>query len=235
MINLSTELDYSNLLDIIKLSKSGEFPNTHITFVNPYSYYRIPAQKHFNYIFPDGGSLCILHNIFSNRKVKRYSFDLSSLGKDVLLIANSRKLKVALIGGTESEIKKTSRNIKGMYNDIDLCYTRNGFFKGEQEEKKIIKEIQNCNPDITLVSMGTPLQEEIQIKLKKNKAGGISFTCGGFISQTSRKPDYYHPLIKTTKTYWLQRALQEKHVRRRLITDYPIFFIKYILELIKTK
>ncbi len=77
--------------------------------------------------------------------------------------------------------------------------------------------------------MGTPLQEEFLIRIKKAINIKILITCGGFLTQTSMFGDYYHPIIKKLGLRWLQRAILHKHVRDRLIKVYPEFLLSYLL------
>ncbi len=233
LINLSSIEAATDLVECAKNTRKTNFPNTYTTFVNPFSYNKIPNSSSFDYIFADGGSLCIAHNIFNKIKVKRISFDLSSIGKEILEVANYRRLKLSIIGGKPNEIMLSVQNLNKLYPNINIIYYRDGYFDSTHEKYTCIKKIKSIKPHITLIGMGTPLQEEFLMMLKEIKCGGMTFTCGGFISQTSEKPDYYHPIIKFTKLFWLQRAWNETHVRKRLLKDYPIFFIRFILSNLK--
>lgn len=51
--------------------------------------------------------------------------------------------------------------------------------------------------DILIIGMGSPYQEKFAVKIKKENINiPLTFTCGGFLTQTSIKADYYHPLVK---------------------------------------
>ena len=79
--------------------------------------------------------------------------------------------------------------------------------------------------------MGTPIQDQFIIEAKDSCPNvKLMFTCGGFLTQTSIKSDYYHPLIKKFSLRWLQRMVMHKHVRQRVIKDYPKFLISYLYE-----
>ena len=84
--------------------------------------------------------------------------------------------------------------------------------------------------------MGTPIQEDFAIYcLQNSKFIKKAVTCGGFITQTAIKGDYYHPLIKKLGLRWLQRAYLHKHVRDRLFRVYPKFIFSYLLDIIRKK
>jgi N-acetylglucosaminyldiphosphoundecaprenol N-acetyl-beta-D-mannosaminyltransferase len=204
-----------------------------VTFVNPFSYYILKSRdyllKSLDYVFIDGLLLQRLHNIFHKNKVRRASFDLSSIADDVFKYCCQKKLKVSLIGAQKFEIDKAVKNIKSIYPELIICSYRNGYFSGT-ELIDYLRDIKNLNPDVIIVGAGTPVQEEIICKLKKMNIGRLLFTCGGFFTQTSIKKDYYHPIIKRLDLRWLQRAFLHKHVRKRLFCNYPHFVIKYLFE-----
>lgn len=79
--------------------------------------------------------------------------------------------------------------------------------------------------------MGTPYQENFaQIIKSLNDKGIVVLTCGGFLTQTSMRADYYYPLIKKLGLRWLQRIVMHQHVRQRVIKDYPKFLLTYLYE-----
>lgn len=86
--------------------------------------------------------------------------------------------------------------------------------------------------------MGSPYQENFSISLKNsfgNSRLKLIITCGGFLTQTSIKTDYYHPIIKKTGLRWLQRMVMHKHVRDKVFSKYPSFILKYFVERIFLK
>lgn len=202
-----------------------------ITFVNTYSYYKIIDSnfdiERFNYIGIDGQLQVKLHNLFNINKVMRYSFDFSSYAVDFFEYCSKYKKSIALIGGTEQEIKSAVNYYNKRYNGIIINYYSSGFVTSEQKEE-FIKKCINNDVDYLVVGMGTPLQEETAIQAQNLGFDGIVFTCGGFIYQTSQKGDYYNPIIKKLNLRWLQRFVENKTVRKRVFIDYPKNIIKYL-------
>ncbi len=204
-----------------------------ISFVNPFSYQLIAERSKLitdiDYWFVDGSLLCKLTNLKRNQKIERISFDYSSIAGDVFLGAQQREFNVALIGATKDEIIVAERNIKTRYPELNIVYSRDGYFK-EEEYQQEVDIINKFNCHLLIVGTGTPIQEEFAIHCAQNSSSlKYIYTCGGFLTQTAMKSDYYHPFIKKTGLRWLQRALMHKHVRRRLIKYYPSFIIRYLL------
>jgi len=206
-----------------------------ISFVNPFSYQLLINQPrlidNIDHFFSDGSLLCFLSNLKRNKKIDRVSFDFSSIASDVFSFASNENKSVALIGGNKTEIELATKYIKNRYPKLNLSYCRDGYFS-KDDFQSVVQEIDDRSIDIVIAGMGTPLQDEFIVSVKEHsKSAKLLFTCGGFLSQTSLKGDYYHPIIKKLGLRWLQRCVMHKHVRSRLLKDYPIFLLSYLLNI----
>lgn len=205
-----------------------------ITFINPVSFYGfkdLPCRNDYDYVFSDGALLTYLHNIlFHREKIVRVSFDFSSIAHDVLTYAQRNKKLIVFIGGNKSEAESVEYIFKYKYKLIH-CRCFSGFFSDEAELFSFVHLLNELKPDLIISGMGFPYQERFLSICKKNiNHPFIGFTCGGFISQTALKQDYYAKWIKRFGLRWLQRAYLHKHVRERLLKDYPVFLIRYIFD-----
>lgn len=205
-----------------------------VTFVNTFSYYKLldsglPVEK-LDCIFVDGSLQVLLHNLFNKNKTTRASFDFSSLADDFFMFAEKARLRLALIGAREDEIKSAVSNLKQRYKDLQIPYFRNGYFNSEREKYNLCNTLPELAIDVVLLGMGTPAQEELAIYIKEKSACAYIFTCGGFIEQTAKNIDYYKPVVKKTGLRWMQRALEYSHVRKRLFFNYPKNIMRYVLE-----
>lgn len=225
-------LSKENFLNILK---ERDFSQTlKISFVNPFSYGVLINESHIidsiDYWFSDGQLLCFLTNFRRIKKIDRVSFDFSSIAGDVFEYASKNRLPLALIGATEMEISKAVKYIKSRYPELNICYHRNGYFSID-DLCEIEKNLYDSGAKVVVAGLGTPLQEKFIISLDNmSSEKRFYFTCGGFLSQTGMFGDYYHPIVKKLKLRWLQRALIHKHVRDRLLRDYPKFILSYILD-----
>ncbi|EPG0370957.1 WecB/TagA/CpsF family glycosyltransferase [Photobacterium damselae] len=204
-----------------------------ITFLNPFSYYRYIESGYNDYfsdLFIDGVFLEKLHNIIYRSNIKRASFDFSSIASDVFCFANIHKIPITMIGGNDIEIENTIKSLSQKYPNIDFSLCYNGYFD-ETKKLDIIQILMNKpGKRIIIFGLGTPLQEKM-VKEFYNilfKCDYIYFTCGGFITQTAIRHDYYNPIIKKLGLRWLQRAIEFPHVRKRLLFDYPKFVYRYL-------
>lgn len=206
-----------------------------VTFVNPFSYFILKDSKdsiylNMDYIFADGILLVKLNNLLEpNRKIKRYSFDFTSLAPIVFKYSSDNNLRVALVGGTHNEINLACSVLKKKYPVLDIVYQRDGFFDDELDQMSAIDIIKSLDVDILICGMGTPLQEMFILKASQSVPSlKYCFTCGGFLSQIASKEEYFNPVLNKLNLRWLQRAYRHSYVRKRLLFDYPRFIVKFI-------
>jgi N-acetylglucosaminyldiphosphoundecaprenol N-acetyl-beta-D-mannosaminyltransferase len=218
----------SKFIETIKASNAENPIN--ISFLNPYSYMLIEKRpelvKSIDYLFCDGALLSRLHSLFFD-KVERASFDFSSIADCFFNYCIKESYRVAIIAATEDENLKAVNNLKTMYPGLNVVYKRDGYIQSDDVEFENLKFIK---PDVIVLGMGTPFQEEFLVNLRNNAnvKYTIAITCGGFITQTSIKSDYYHPVIKRLGLRWLQRMFLHKHVRDRVMKTYPYFIYSYL-------
>jgi N-acetylglucosaminyldiphosphoundecaprenol N-acetyl-beta-D-mannosaminyltransferase len=188
-------------------------------------------------IFIDGLLQVKLHNFFHKEKVDRASFDFSSWANDCFESAQKNSVTIARIGAKPGEIAEAVRNLREKYNDLRVVYSRDGYFHSDGEIEELCNILREKKPDIVILGMGTPEQEECALYLSEHGMLCSIITCGGFLTQTAKKPDYYNPLVKKFNLRWLQRAIEFEHIRKRLFIDYPKniarYFIDHIMLLLK--
>ncbi|MGS0683092.1 WecB/TagA/CpsF family glycosyltransferase [Shewanella sp. 125m-7] len=233
-INCNLENKFKSADDIYSILEHQGGSGKIVSFVNPFSYTFISSNNRLvqkvDYWFSDGALLCFFSNIFRrDNKITRASFDFSSLAGIVFDFCERNTLNVAVVGGACLEIESAIINLKVIHPRLNVVYKRDGYFSTD-EFAQVSHEINSSEVDVLIVGMGTPLQEEFSVFCnEKVKNIRLTFTCGGFISQTAIKGDYYHPLIKKFGLRWLQRAYMHSHVRQRLFKDYPVFIFRYLL------
>lgn len=218
-------------LDILENSTEEKIK---VSFLNPFSYPLIARQSQiiecFNYWFADGSTMCLFTNLFRIKKsrIRRASFDFSSLAGQCFEFLENNALSVAIIGGNQNEIVQACDYFTKKYPKLNICFQHHGYIDDDAYES-IIFQLNESKPRAVIVGMGTPKQEKFIMSVeKKLTTCNYFFTCGGFISQTANSGDYYLPIVKKLGLRWLQRAILHKHVRRRLLFDYPVFYFKYV-------
>ncbi|WP_335903763.1 WecB/TagA/CpsF family glycosyltransferase [Shewanella algae] len=204
--------------------------STAISFVNPFSYNLILKEHYLidliDQYYIDGALLCYLHGYYFG-KIGRASFDFSSVAGLVFKYAQENNMPIALIGASPREIPVAVDNIKRLYNNLEVSFYSHGYFDSIDST---IQDLKSVTPKLIILGLGTPMQERVAIKLKLAlDFPVIIITCGGFLSQTALRADYYHPIVKKLGIRWAQRFYLHSHVRERVLKDYPRFLYSYIL------
>ena len=113
---------------------------------------------------------------------------------------------IYLYGSKETSVKNTKDSLEKKYKNIKIVGYSNGYI----DEKKVIKAIKKCKPDILFVGLGSPKQENFIINNKKElknvkiimPVGGSFDVLGGNIN---RAPKIWQKL----KLEWLYRMIKE--------------------------
>ena len=204
------------------------------TFLNPVSY--LAALKNedlflrFDGIFVDGIFLALAIKLFYWTSVKRCSFDMTSLAPQLFSYSEIHEKSVYIVASHESEIERAIEMFRQQYPKLNIVGFHNGFFAESAEVDCEIKRILALSPDFVICGMGIVKQEKFLEQLKREKYGGVAFSCGGFISQTAKKGISYYPLFfDLLNLRFLYRMINEKHTRKRYLQSlfcFPILFMK---------
>lgn len=200
-----------------------------VTFLNPYYLERLKLYTalyaKFDYICSDGILPIFLNKFFGCSKSTRISFDMTSLAKDVFEQDSPNiSLKIYFIGSTQENIESFVTLIKQIYPKIKVCGFHHGYIKDFNNISEIVIE---SNPNIVIIGMGAPLQDEFAIYLKEQGFKGTIYTCGGFFHQTVKNINYYPYWINKLNLRALYRMIKEPYVIKRVLVYYPIFVINY--------
>ncbi len=211
-----------SLLQMLKIFDSNPCL---ITFINLHSFQVIEKEcdiiEHFDYFFIDGILLKWLLEKSNKVKLRRISFDMTSLAKQFFDFAINERKTVYIIGGKTNDIIIAIKNILYEYKHLDIVGFHSGYFKNKAEENNTILEIISKSPNIVIAGMGSPLQEHFLISLRKKGWGGLGFTCGAFIKQTAKNLYYYPRAFNKYHLRWLYRIIDEPKLLPRYFLEYP--------------
>lgn len=207
-----------------------------VSYVNPYSYLKLRNKidlTDFDLITSDGVVLKKLSSIFLNKSIQRLSPDFSSYFKPLFKQLSISKSEVYFIGTKPKFIEISIQNIQVKYPDLNIIGSRDGYFKDDEELRLHIKEIKKLNPEVVIVGMGSPLQENYLIKLKAAGWKGRGFSCGGFLHQSFQNTDYYPNWVNKFNVRWLYRIYNEPKLIKRYTFDYSWFLVVFAYDWMK--
>lgn len=104
-----------------------------------------------------------------------------------------KQSKFYLVGSTQEVINETVTKLKSEYPDIQIIGYRNGFIFSDEEEMKLLIDIEKTKPDFVFVAMGMPKQELLMEKMNKvNRAVylGLGGSFDVYTGKVKRAPQW---------------------------------------------
>lgn len=173
------------------------------------------AVKEFNsqkYNIPDGiGTILALkmkENIGYNQITGVDMVD------ELLKLSEKNNLKVYLYGSKKHVVEETKKKIINKHSSISICGVKDGYIN----EKEALKDIKKKRPDVLLVALGSPKQENFILNNKKElKSIKIIMPVGGTFDVISGYTKRAPKLYQKTHLEWLYRMVKEpKRIRQNL-------------------
>lgn len=205
------------------------------TFLNPVSYLEALKNRdlyaNFDGIFVDGKFLAVAIGLLYHKRVKRCSFDMTSLAPKLFSYSESHNKSIYIVAGLQEEIDRTIATFAEHYPKLNIVGARNGYFDSDLAIDTEIQKIVKSNPDFVICGMGAIKQENFLLRLKLAGYKGIAFTCGGFISQTSKSNFIYYPRIfDILDLRFVYRMIKERHTRKRYLQAFFWFPFRFVQE-----
>lgn len=197
-----------------------------ISFINPEIFMQqkksITLHKYFEkskFNFIDGVGLLYAINSKFNTK---YDTSFRYPGTDFFeYLPNDRMIKVFLYGSKKENVIKAKEKIEVQYNHVKVV----DFFDGytQIEEDKLIEKINNSKPDILIICLGCPKQEEWIERNYEKVNVKIIFGNGGSI-------DFWSGAVKRAPQFFINHGIEFIY---RLFQNFTITRIKRQLKLFK--
>ena len=223
-------VNYSEALDRFKkfIEKDGVSlivtPNSEIVVNAGKNPALMNAIEQAEMVIPDGIGLVYASKILKHPLEERVT-GIDFLGKSLEYLAKSGKT-VFLFGSKPGIAEKAAAKMEEAYPGLKIVGTRNGYFKPEEEED-ILAEINNADPDLLCVALGSPKQELFVLKYKDRLKAKAAIGVGGSLDVWSgdlkRAPEFY----RKHGLEWLYRFIQEPSRYKRMAA-LPLFMLKVV-------
>lgn len=142
---------------------------------------------------------------------------LFELGKD-------KNINFYFLGSKPGVADKAKENLKKSHEYINVVGTQDGYFK-EDDEERIINDINQKQTDILLVALGSPKQEKFIYKYKDKLNCKIAIGVGGCFDVISGEVKRAPAIFIKLKLEWLYRGLSDFKRLKRLLAI-PKFMLK---------
>jgi glycosyltransferase, WecB/TagA/CpsF family len=205
----------------------------HVVTANPEILYRALSDKGLyetiaqaSLVTADGQGVLLAGKLLNQPfKARVTGIDLAEA---LCATSGERGHKIYFLGGKEGISKKAQMAILRRYPNANIVGEHHGYFKNDIEP--LLAELREKQPDILLVAMGSPYQEEFILRYQKllniPVAIGVGGTLDVFSGEVKRAPE----LVQTLKLEWAYRILSDpKRWRRALVLP------KFVLAVLKEK
>jgi len=173
---------------------------------------------------PDGVGVKIALKL---KKINQDNIRGVDFARSLIKLAAENNYKIGFFGAKEEVIQKVKENFLNKYPNLNIVYLRNGYFSDDTE---IIDEITSASPQILLVGLGSPKQEEIISKLKNKLKGCVMIGVGGSFDVFSGMVKESPVIFQKLGLEWLYRTVKEPKRLKRIFPVLPIFLIKCIID-----
>lgn len=133
---------------------------------------------------------------------------------------------LALIGAKPNIIEKVAANLKTEFKNLNIVYIQDGYFKNVND---VYWGLGEKNPQLILVALGSPKQEEFISKYRKDHSETLMIGVGGsfdvWSGEVERAPEIYQKL----GLEWLYRTIKEPQRFKRIFPTLPRFILRVLL------
>lgn len=153
---------------------------------------------------------------------------LSYYINDLASAAVAHNLNIFLLGGTQAVAELAAKRLKELYPTIKLSGYHHGYFS-ERENNSVINMINATQPDILLLGMGVPKQEEWTKENFDKLNAKIIWMGGGFLDTLSGKIKRCPQWLSEIGFEWLFRFIQEpRRLWKRYLIGNPLFLMRIL-------
>lgn len=178
--------------------------------------------SNFNICYPDGMGVVLCSGILNGTRLHKVTANnfFEVLCEQIALM----ELSVAIIGSTRDAVSHSANFMKEKFPAIRMVASSHGFLS-LAEKFAFEEELRNVTPQIVVVGMGQPMQEEWVLRMREMLPNSIFLCVGGLFD--------YICGIKPTPPAWMRRmglewlfilVLRPRRYWKRYIMGLPKLF-----------
>ncbi len=134
----------------------------------------------------------------------------------------TRLLRVFLLGGRPGVIERAAARIAEQYLQVQVVGTAHGYF-ASSEEPAIVERIHRLQPDLLLVGLGNPRQEQFIDRHLAELGCRVAAGVGGLFDHFAGELRRASPWVRQWGLEWCQLLIQQPHKWRRYLLGNPKF------------
>ena len=151
-------------------------------------------------------------------------------GTDMLPLLCSRGWSIYLFGAAPGVAEKARERLLAEFPMAKIAGVDHGFCKTPEEESAVIARINAAKPDILLVAMGVPKQEEWIVSHRAQLNCGLAVGVGGLFDFASGRIPRAPMWMRKLRIEWTYRLYNEPvRLFRRYVIGNPLFIWRVVL------
>jgi len=185
------------------------------------------ALKNSDYLIPDSVGILFVSKFLKD--TLKYRLHGPDFFLEFTKYNNNKKnkLRYFFLGSTEETLSLICKRMKKIYPNIEIAGAYSPPFKEKftkSDNLKMIKAVNDCQPDVLWVGMTAPKQEK-WVYLNKDKLNVNFISCIGatfdFFAGTTKRAN---PFLRDLGLEWLYRFIREpKKLKNRIFISVPKF------------
>ena len=181
------------------------------------------AINNENLIVPDGtGIVWAFKTLNKTDPAKIERVPGIELAEKSLESADGLKKRVAIFGSTKTTLEKAVTVLQNKYPNIKFVKAIDGF-QGIEKDSQIAEEIAGEDPNLVLVSLGSPRQEVWINKHSQMFPKSIMIGIGGSVDVWSGKVKRAPKWFRDNHLEWFYRAVSQPKRTTRILKSLPKF------------
>lgn len=172
-------------------------------------------------VLNDGLGMNLCSRLFTGRPF-RDNLNGTDFTPEVLR-ADGPDLRIFLLGGAPGTAEAAAARLAVQFPRHRIVGTRDGFF-GDDEADAVAEAVARAEPDLLLVGMGNPRQEEFIAAAAPRLSVPVVMAVGAFLDFTAGNVVRAPAVVRAVRAEWLFRLAQEpRRLGRRYTVDVVAF------------
>ncbi|MFN8545808.1 MAG: WecB/TagA/CpsF family glycosyltransferase [Candidatus Binatia bacterium] len=147
------------------------------------------------------------------------------VGTDLLpycFTRSQREVRVFLLGSTAETVRRAAVHLEETYARVRVAGAHHGYLDAV-ESSAVVRQINAARPDMLLVAMGNPLQEQWIHEQRARLEVPVSIGVGGLFDHWGGNLRRAPTWVRRLGFEWLQLMLQQPQKARRYLAGNPRF------------
>lgn len=140
-------------------------------------------------------------------------------------VTSGRGYRYYLLGGDSQTIENAAVVCSKRHPGWELAGYHHGYMD-EEQTREVIKQINEAKPDVLLVGMGNPIQEQWINRHQKDLKVPVALGVGGLFDHWAGNLNRAPTWVRQQGFEWLQLLLQQPHKWRRYLLGNPKFLFR---------